>query len=72
MKKIGLLAIASAMAAGYEPMYEGKIESATPNWQRRKQPRGYKVIPREGAKPGRNMICPYCESGLKYKKCCGR
>lgn len=21
-------------------------------------------------KPGRNEICPYCESGIKYKYCC--
>lgn len=26
----------------------------------------------DGTKIGRNEMCPYCKSGLKFKKCCGR
>jgi len=35
-----------------------------------KEQRAAKTVVREGAKVGRNDPCP-CESGKKYKKCCG-
>lgn len=32
----------------------------------------YKTVPvRTQPKIGRNEICPKCESGLKFKRCCG-
>jgi hypothetical protein len=33
---------------------------------------GYKIDLNTYEKIGRNVICPKCDSGLKYKKCCGR
>ena len=36
----------------------------------KKQPKGKRIEVRTEAKIGRNDICPKCESGLKYKKCC--
>ena len=36
----------------------------------KKQPKGKCIEVRTEAKIGRNDICPKCESGLKYKKCC--
>ncbi|MAZ89438.1 MAG: zinc chelation protein SecC [Cellvibrionaceae bacterium] len=29
-------------------------------------------VTRAAPKIGRNDPCPYCESGKKYKKCCGQ
>ena len=29
-------------------------------------------IPKKNKRIGRNDKCPNCESGLKYKKCCGK
>jgi hypothetical protein len=33
---------------------------------------GYRIDLNTYEKIGRNVICPKCDSGLKYKKCCGR
>ncbi len=36
-----------------------------------KKIRGNRVAIRTEEKIGRNAICPKCESGLKFKRCCG-
>jgi len=40
-------------------------------YQKKKLPKGKPVDVRIEPKIGRNDICPKCDSGLKYKKCCG-
>lgn len=32
----------------------------------------YMPIRNQRAPVGRNMTCPNCKSGLKFKKCCGK
>ncbi len=64
-KVFNAIAMASTMAGAniYEPyldfMPKYKIQ------------RGVRVDVRTEPKIGRNEICPKCESGLKYKRCCG-
>lgn len=42
------------------------------NLMDRKKIKGKLVDVRTEKKIGRNEICPKCDSGLKYKKCCGK
>jgi uncharacterized protein YecA (UPF0149 family) len=59
------IAMASMMAGAnvYEPYLDFM--------PRFKSQRGVSVDVRTEPKIGRNEICPKCESGLKYKRCCG-
>jgi hypothetical protein len=64
-KAFSAIAMASMMAGAsiYEP-YLGFMP-------RFKSHRGVSVEVRTEPKIGRNSICPNCESGLKFKRCCG-
>jgi hypothetical protein len=57
-----------SILAGYSAMFGGDVNFALPKY---KYNRGVKVDVRTEPKIGRNSICPKCESGLKYKRCCG-
>lgn len=58
----------------YDPYLEIAKSDSEPIPSRRntKRERGKMVSVRTEAKINRNEICPKCDSGLKYKKCCAK
>jgi hypothetical protein len=56
-----------SILAGYSAMFGSDISFGLPKY---KAHRGVRVEVRTEPKIGRNEICPKCESGLKYKRCC--
>lgn len=66
----GAEAIGMAIEVAHMARRDHELESA-----RRIRAAVQKPKPRrhaDGTKIGRNEICPFCKSGLKFKKCCGR
>lgn len=57
-----------SLLAGYSAMFGSYMSFGLPKY---KSHRGTRVDVRTEPKIGRNSICPKCESGLKYKRCCG-
>lgn len=57
------------MTTYYINIYRDIYDSDTP---KQKPLKGKLVDVRTEPKVNRNVICPKCESGLKYKKCCGK
>jgi uncharacterized protein YecA (UPF0149 family) len=56
-----------SLLPGYSLMFGG-MDFVLPKY---KSHRGVRVKVRTEPKIGRNSICPNCESGLKFKRCCG-
>lgn len=56
-----------SILAGYSAM-SGDMNFGLPKY---KSHRGIRIDVRTEPKIGRNSICPKCESGLKFKRCCG-
>lgn len=71
MRAAELLAI--AMALNIDTHYNESTTSIKPKNQFKSKSTygsGTKIDVRTKPKIGRNEICPKCDSGLKYKKCC--
>ncbi len=68
-RNYGVEAIAMAMEIAHMARRDREVEAlerATPAPEAKPNRRN------DGTKIGRNEMCPYCKSGLKFKRCCGR
>jgi len=66
----GTEAIAMAMEVAHMARHNPEIEAVGRMREEARKPVSKRHA--DGSKIGRNEMCPYCKSGLKFKKCCGR